>query len=140
MDNSDLREFKQEKLPSNRSFGLTFTVIFLIFAVVCEAKNLENRALLSFLIAGIFFVLALFCEGLLSVPNRLWNKLGKALAKFMNPIVLGLIFFLVVTPAGIVLRKLKLLDYKSEFKSSEESYWIHRDQESQTKERVELQF
>lgn len=140
MDSSDYKQFKQDKLPTNRSFGITFGIIFLLFAGFAKYRNINERAFIFLIAGGLLFIVAFFFESILAVPNRLWNKFGKALSQVVNPIVLSLLFFIVITPAGLILRKLKILDYKNEFKAKNSSFWIKRDQESQSKERIEMQF
>ncbi len=140
MDSSEYREFNQEKLPSNRSFGATFGIIFFIIAILYKLKNLDDRANIGFFVSGVFLILAYFYDRALFHPNRLWHKLGRTIAKLMNPIILSILFFIVIMPTGFILRKLKILDYKTEFKSNAESFWIPRDQESQNKERIEMPF
>ena len=89
------------KLPTNRNFGIVFSIVFLIIALWPLLKQNDLR-LWSLSISGIFFVLGLFNSKLLSPLNKIWFKFGMLLGSFIAPIVMGIVFFLVVTPTGLI--------------------------------------
>ena len=113
------------KLPTNRNFGMVFSIVFLIIALWPLLKQNDLR-LWSLSISGIFFVLGLFNSKLLSPLNKTWFKFGIFLGGFIAPIVMGIIFFLVVTPTGLIMKLLRkdLLNLK---KNKKKTYWLDKD-------------
>ena len=113
------------KLPTNRNFGMVFSIVFLIIALWPLLKQNDLR-LWSLFISGIFFVLGLFNSKLLSPLNKTWFKFGIFLGGFIAPIVMGMIFFLVVTPTGLIMKLLRkdLLNLK---KNKKKTYWLDKD-------------
>ena len=116
---------KKNILPSNRNFGIVFTIVFLIISLWPLLKGTDIRYW-SLTISLIFFVLAIMNSKLLTPLNKIWFKLGILLGKFFSPLIMGTIFFFVVTPIGIFMRILRkdLLNLKFN-KSS--SYWIKKE-------------
>ena len=116
---------KNIKLPSNRNFGIVFFVVFLIIALWPVLKQNEIR-IWSLIISFIFFVLGLINSKLLAPLNKLWFKFGILLGNIISPIVMGIVFFLVVTPTGLVMRIFRkdILKLK---KNSNDTYWINKD-------------
>ncbi len=116
---------KNIKLPSNRNFGIVFFIVFLIIALWPILKQNEIR-IWSLIISFIFFVLGLINSKLLAPLNKLWFKFGILLGNIIAPIVMGIVFFLVVTPTGLIMRFFRkdILKLK---KNSSDSYWINKD-------------
>ena len=116
---------KDIKLPSNRNFGIVFFIVFLIIALWPILKQNEIR-IWSLIISFIFFVLGLINSKLLTPLNKLWFKFGILLGNIIAPIVMGIVFFLVVTPTGLIMRFFRkdILRLK---KNSNDSYWINKD-------------
>jgi len=116
---------KNIKLPSNRNFGIVFFIVFLIIALWPLLKQSEIR-IWSLIISFIFFVLGLINSKLLTPLNKLWFKFGMLLGNIIAPIVMGIVFFLVVTPTGLIMRFFRkdILKLK---KNSSDSYWINKD-------------
>ena len=112
------------KISSNRSFGIVFFIIFLIVALYPLINN-EDLRIWSLLISAIFLVLGLLNSKLLSPLNKLWFKFGLFLGKVFSPIIMGIIFFLVVTPIGFIMRIVgkDLLNLKF---NKDKSYWIEK--------------
>ncbi len=110
------------KTSSNKSFGITFFIVFLIIAIWPLKNNLDIRAW-SLIISIIFLLLGILNSKLLTPLNKSWFKLGVFLGNIISPIVMCLIFFLVVTPIGLLMKLLKkdLLNLKYNNKNS---YWI----------------
>ena len=117
-------DHKDIKIGSNRSFGLVFFVVFLLISIYPFLKD-GNIRIWSLIISLIFLVLGLLNSNLLSPLNKLWFKFGLFLGKIISPIVMGIIFFLVVTPIAVIMRLLKkdLLNLK--FKENT-TYWINK--------------
>ena len=113
------------KIGSNRSFGIVFFIVFLIIAIYPFLNQGELR-LWSLIISMIFLILGLLNSKLLSPLNKIWFKFGIFLGKIVSPLVMGLIFFFVVTPIGILMRILNkdLLNLKFNKKST---YWIEKN-------------
>ena len=113
------------KLPTNRNFGIVFSIVFLIIALWPLLKQNDLR-LWSLYISGIFFVLGLLNSKLLLPLNKIWFKFGILLGSIIAPIVMGIVFFLVVTPTALIMRLLgkDLLNLK---KNNKNSYWIEKD-------------
>ena len=116
---------KNIKLPSNRNFGVVFFIVFLIIALWPLLKQNEIR-IWSLIISFIFFVLGLINSKLLTPLNKLWFKFGILLGNIISPIVMGIVFFLVVTPTGLIMRFFRkdILKLK---KNTSDSYWINKD-------------
>ena len=112
------------KISSNRSFGIVFFIVFLLIALYPLIKGNDLR-IWSLLISFIFLALGLINSKILTPLNRLWFKFGLLLGKFISPLIMGIIFFIVVTPIGIIMRLLKkdLLNLKY---NKKETYWIDK--------------
>jgi|TARA_Y100000816_G_scaffold279289_1_gene251405 predicted membrane protein len=123
------------KISSNRSFGIVFFVVFLIIALF-PLINDGNIRLWSLIVSLAFLALGLLNSKFLSPLNKIWFKFGLFLGKIISPMVMGLIFFFVVTPIGILMRILKkdLLNLKM---NNNKSYWIEK---SEPKSKMKNQF
>ncbi len=123
---------KDIKISSNRSFGIVFFVVFLLIGLYPLLKG-DNIRIWSLILAIIFIVLGLVNSKLLSPINLLWFKFGILLGRFISPVVMGIIFFLVVTPTAFILRLFgkDVLNLK---KNNEPTYWIeNKDKSSRMK-------
>ena len=112
------------KISSNRSFGIVFFVVFILIALYPLIHNEEIR-IWSLIISSIFLILGLINSRILNPLNKLWFKFGILLGKIVSPIIMGIIFFLVVTPIGFIMRILgkDLLNLKF---NANKSYWIEK--------------
>ena len=113
------------KLPSNKSFGIVFFVFFLIIAI-WPISNGENLKIWPLFLSLIFLVLGLFNSNILTPLNKIWMKFGLFLGMIISPIVMGIIFFCVVTPIALCLKLFKkdILKLK---KNNDYSYWETKD-------------
>ena len=120
---------------SNKSFGIVFCIFFLIVSLY-PLINDQGIRIWSLILSSIFFILGIQNSRLLTPLNILWFKFGMLLGRFVSPIVMGLVFFLVVTPTGIIMRLFKkdLLKLK---KNNSNTYWINR---SESKSDMKNQF
>ena len=111
------------KIGSNRSFGIIFFIIFLLVSLY-PLTNDESIRYWSLIISMIFLVLGLFNSNLLSPLNKIWFRFGILLGKLISPFIMGVIFFLVVTPIGLIMKIIKkdLLNLK--FRKDKGTYWI----------------
>lgn len=123
------------KIGSNRSFGIVFFIVFLIISLF-PVLNEENPKIWSLAISFIFLILGLVNSNLLSPLNKIWFKFGLFLGNFISPIVMGIVFFFVVTPIGIMMRIAgkDLLNLK---KINKKTYWIEK---TETKSKMKNQF
>jgi hypothetical protein len=113
------------KISSNRSFGLVFFVVFLLIGFY-PLINQGDIRVWSIILSLIFLFLGLLNSKLLSPLNKIWFKFGNFLGKIISPVIMGIIFFLVVTPIAILMRLLKkdLINIKF---NKDRSYWIEKD-------------
>ena len=112
------------KIGSNRSFGVVFFIVFLIIGLY-PLINSNDIRIWSVLISLIFLFLGLINSKLLTPLNKIWFKFGILLGKIISPIIMGLVFFFVVTPTGILMRLFQkdLLNLKF---NKKKSYWIEK--------------
>jgi len=113
------------KISSNRSFGIVFFIIFFLIALYPLLSDQEIR-LWALIISAIFLILGLLKSKLLTPLNKLWFRFGIFLGKIITPIIMGIIFFFVVTPIGLIMRLIgkDVLNLKY---NKEKSYWIEKD-------------
>ena len=123
------------KISSNKSFGIIFFIVFLTIAIYPLLKHSDIK-IWSLVISIIFLILGLTNSKILTPLNKLWFKIGIFLGKIFSPIIMGMIFFFIVTPIGIFMRLLKkdLLNLRF---TKNESYWIKK---SEIKSRMKNQF
>ena len=114
------------KISSNRSFGLVFFIVFLLIATY-PLLNDGHLRIWSLIISVIFLVLGLLNSKTLYPLNKIWFKFGIFLGKIISPLVMGLIFFTVVTPIGLFMRLLNkdLLSLKF---NKKKTYWIEKNE------------
>ena len=113
------------KISSNRSFGIVFFTVFLLIALYPLMFSGEVR-LWSLIISFTFLALGLLNSRILYPLNKLWFNFGIFLGKLISPLIMGLIFFLVVTPIGLIMRLLgkDVLNLKY---NKNKSYWIKKN-------------
>ena len=112
------------KIGSNKSFGIVFFIVFLLVALYPLINNGDLR-IWSFITAIIFLILGLINSKILTPLNKLWFKFGLLLGKVISPLIMGIIFFLVVTPTALIMRIIgkDLLNLKF---NNKKSYWIEK--------------
>ena len=88
---------------SNRSFGIIFFIVFLLISVWPIMDGQEPRVW-SLIISLIFLILGILNSKILTPFNLAWIKLGEILGRFIAPIVMAVIYFLIVTPIGLFMR------------------------------------
>jgi hypothetical protein len=114
-------------LPSDRSFGLTFVVVF---AIIAAWQAWADRAGIASIFAGLsiaILIAALSRPVLLHGLNRAWMRFGALLHKVVNPLVLGAIYFLVFTPVALGMRLAGRDALRRQLDAQAKSYWINRD-------------
>tara|TARA_Y100001936_G_C15775968_1_gene508777 strand:- start:104 stop:493 length:390 start_codon:yes stop_codon:yes gene_type:complete len=112
------------KIGSNKSFGIVFFIVFLIIALYPMLKGQDLR-LWSLIISFIFLILGMINSSILSPLNKIWFKFGILLGNIISPIVMAIVFFVVVTPTGIIMKILRkdLIGLK---KNNKNTYWIEK--------------
>ena len=119
------------KISSNRSYGLVFFVVFLIVAL-WPLKYGEDFRLWSLSLSIIFLILGVLNSKLLTPLNKLWFKFGIFLGSIVSPVVMGMVYFIVVTPTGIIMRLSgKNLLHMKKIKSAS-TYWTKRKKQHST--------
>tara|TARA_Y100000768_G_scaffold185449_1_gene138864 strand:+ start:4645 stop:5025 length:381 start_codon:yes stop_codon:yes gene_type:complete len=113
------------KVGSNRSFGFVFSIVFLLIALWPLLNNSEIR-IWSLIISAIFLILGFLNSIILNPLNILWFKFGLLLGKLISPLVMGLIFFCVVTPIGILM-KIFMKDLLKLKYNNKNSYWVDKN-------------
>ena len=113
------------KIGSNRSFGIVFFIFFLIVSLYPTLNENEIR-LWALIISIIFLVLGLINSIILTPLNKRWFKFGILLGKIVSPIVMGVVFFLVVTPISLIM-KLFGKDILNIKKNKKQTYWIEKN-------------
>ena len=113
------------KISSNRSFGIVFFIVFFLIAIY-PLLNDGNIRIWSLIISLSFLILGLLNSKILKPLNKIWFKFGLLLGKIISPLVMGLIFFIVVTPIGLLMRLINkdLLNLKF---NETKSYWIEKN-------------
>ena len=112
------------KIGSNKSFGIVFFIVFLLIAIYPLINNGELR-IWSLVVAIIFLILGLINSKVLTPLNKLWFKFGLLLGKVVSPLIMGIIFFFVVTPTAFIMRIIgkDLLNLKF---NNKKTYWIEK--------------
>ncbi|NDB48182.1 MAG: hypothetical protein EB031_03340 [Proteobacteria bacterium] len=117
------------KRKNNITFGILFFVFFLIIGLYPLISN-EPIRIWSIIVSLVFLIVTIIKPNLFTFLNKLWIKFGILLGKIISPIVMGLVFFFVVTPIGIFVKILKK-DVMG-LKRGQSSYWITREDKIQS--------
>ena len=114
------------KINSNRNFGLVFFFVFMIIGLWPLTSGGSIR-IWAAIISVVFLILGLMNSRLLTPLNKLWFKFGTILGIVIAPIVMGIIFFLVITPTGLIMNIMGKDLLNKRYSKKKESYWIERD-------------
>ena len=117
---------QKEKLPSNRNFGLVFFVFFLIIGLWPLLGTNEIRYW-SIFFSIIFFLLGITNSKLLTPLNKIWFNLGILLGKMISPLIMVIIFFLIITPIGVIMRVFGKDILSLKYNKKNKSYWIEKN-------------
>lgn len=135
----DLSRAQTVKKSSDRFFGLTFFVVFLIIALLPLLWQGSIRPI-ALGIALAFLAVSLIVPAWLAPLNRLWLKFGALLHSITSPIILGVMFFLVITPVGFLMRLAGKDLLRMKFDRDCASYWIRREPPGPEKNSLKRQF
>jgi hypothetical protein len=116
---------KKIKLPTNRNFGIVFFIVFLIVSLwpLLSQNEIRYWALISSII---FLILGLFNSKILLPLNKIWMQFGIFLGNIISPLILGIIYFFVITPTGLILRIFKK-DVLKIKKNKIDTFWVKKD-------------
>ena len=116
---------KNIKLPTNKNFGIVFSIVFLIIALFPLINN-ESLRIWYLIISAVFLFLGLINSKILTPLNNIWFKFGLILGRIVSPVIMGVVFFLVVTPTAFIMRLVgkDLLNLKF---NKHKSYWIEKN-------------
>ncbi|MEY3907468.1 MAG: hypothetical protein EBV81_04540 [Proteobacteria bacterium] len=117
------------KNKDNITFGVLFFILFLIIGIY-PLKSGGVIRIWSVVLSSLFLIITIIRPNLFTFLNRLWIQFGILLGKIISPVVMGLVFFFVVTPIGILVRILKK-DVMG-LKRGTSSYWINREDKVQS--------
>ena len=129
MDNNNI------KIGTNKSFGIVFFIFFFIVSIF-PLLNDGNIRVWSLIVSIIFLILGILNSKILTPLNQVWFKFGILLGRFVSPVVMGAVFFVIVTPTSVIMKVLQknLLNLK---KDNKKTYWIER---SKIKSKMKNQF
>jgi hypothetical protein len=121
--------YKDIKKKDNITFGALFFVFFLVIGLY-PLKTVGTVRIWSLVLSLLFLIITIIRPNLFTFLNRLWIQFGILLGKIISPLVMGLVFFFVVTPIGMLIRILKK-DVMG-LKRGASSYWINREDKVQS--------
>jgi hypothetical protein len=121
----DFRRENGAETGSNRSFGYVFTVVFLVIALLPLYAGEPFREW-SLGCAVVIFLISLARPSMLSPFNKLWGRLGHLMGRIVNPVVLGIMFYGIISPTGLIMRLAGKDPLRLQIDPSTKSYWIPR--------------
>ena len=126
-----MRNNSKYKISSNRSFGIVFFFVFLIISL-WPLINENPLRVWSIYVAIIFLILGLMNSKFLAPLNILWFKFGELLGSIVAPIVMGIVFFVVITPIGLFMKMIGKDLLNDKYNNKNKSYWINREKSKGT--------
>jgi hypothetical protein len=124
---------KKQEIKINKKNNITFGILFFVFFLIIGLYPLALVGVIriwSVFLSLVFLIITIIRPNLFTFLNRSWIQFGILLGKIISPIIMGLVFFFVVTPIGILVRILKK-DVMG-LKRGESSYWIDREDKLQS--------
>ena len=113
---------KEIKISSNKSFGLVFFVIFIIIAL-WPLLNDGNIRIWSIIVSIIFLILGLLNSKIITPFNKLWMRLGALLGIIVSPIVMGVVYFGIITPIGLIMKLFGKDVLNLKLDKNKKTYW-----------------
>ena len=135
----NLKPARQVTAPSNRSFGLVFAGVLLLIGLWPALRHGEGLRWWALAAGAAFAGLAVFKDSALAPLNGVWFKLGLALHAVMGPLIMGLLYFCVVSPIGVALKILGKDPLRLRG-SSASTYWISREPPGPARNSMKQQF
>ena len=124
---------QKQEIKINKKNNITFGILFFLFFLIIGLYPLkfdEAIRVWSVVLSLVLLIITIIKPNLFTFFNKFWSKFGILLGKIISPIVMGLVFFFVVTPTGILVRILKK-DVMG-LKRGASSYWINRENKLQS--------
>jgi len=128
-----INDFSLNSIKIKKKNNITFGILFFIFFIIVGLYPLKSGGVIrvwSVFFSSVFLIITIIRPNLFTFLNKLWIQFGILLGKIISPIVMGLVFFFVVTPIGILIRILKK-DVMG-LKRVDSSYWINREDKVQS--------
>lgn len=124
---------------SDKSFGIVFTIVFFIIALVPIMSG-NNLSLVWLVISIIVAFITFIKPSLLSPFNKSWTRFGLLLHKIISPIILALMYFLVFTPIGIAMRVMNKRPLQLKLEPESDTYWILRVSKGPSADSIKNQY
>ncbi|MAS00486.1 MAG: hypothetical protein CMH24_03905 [Nitrosomonadales bacterium] len=121
-----MKSLKNIKLPSNRKFGFFFTLIFALIGIYFFIDGPNSTSYILFTTSTLFFLITLIKPNALLPLNKLWMQFGLLLGTIINPIILGIIFFGLFTPMGLLMKLFGRDELRLKIINNRKSYWKKR--------------
>lgn len=128
-------------LPSNRAFGCLFVVVFALLAAwqwIAHGPRLVFYLCVG--VAGLLALITVVAPRLLAPLNAWWMRLGQLLNRIVSPVVLGVLYYGLVVPIGLLMRGLGRDELRLNWRTQEESYWLRRQESTLSPESFHRQF
>lgn len=125
---------------SDRAFGIVFAVVFAIIGLWPLLGDPDPPRWWSLGIGAVFLLLAFVRPRILAPLNRLWLRFGLLLHRIVNPIVLGAMFYVVITPVGVIRRVISRDPLALRLDDTRSSYWVERETPGPSPESMKQQF
>jgi hypothetical protein len=113
------------QLPSNKKFGCFFSFVFALLSIFAYAKGWSEIAIIALGLSVTLLSCVVVAPQILDPLNRFWYGLGLILGKIVSPLVLGIIFFVLITPTSLIMRLFGRDELRMK-KRSVDSYWVKR--------------
>ena len=120
-------KFSEVELPSNKKFGFFFTFIFTLVAVYFSSTTNLKWTYAFSIVALLFLLITLIKSDALLPLNKLWMRFALLLGMIISPIVLGIIFFGLVTPYALVMKMVGRDELRLKIKKNQK-HWKDRSQ------------
>jgi hypothetical protein len=117
--------------PTEKSFGIVFSILFLIIAIYPLTSN-HPIHVWSLVLSTLFLILAYIAPKSLTIPNKLWFKFGLLLGSIVAPIVMALVFFTSVVPIGLIMRFIGKDLLKQKIDKNCKTYWQTKEPSAST--------
>ena len=111
---------------SEKSFGILFSIVFLIIALYPLFVSKEIH-IWAFVVSVILLLLAFLAPKTLFLCNKIWFKFGMLLGSIIAPIVMAMVYLTTVLPTGLIMRLLGKDLLRKSFDKNANSYWIERN-------------
>ena len=124
---------QKQQIKINKKNNITFGILFFIFFLIIGLYPLKSGVIVriwSLILSLVFLIITILAPNLFTFLNRMWIRFGILIGKLISPIVMGLVFFFLVTPIGMCFRILKK-DVMG-LKRRPSTYWINRKDKLQS--------